>query len=280
MKVTISFYTITFSVLLIGATLSGQGVPPPATLVSIPTAGTLQRGQYEIELLMQTGGGVLGRLGVGFSDRFTIGMSYGVQRFIGSEEPSLNRLIPEVQLKYRFMDESYNRPAIALGLDTQGRGEFQTHKVFTDTTKLEVDYPIERYEVKAIGIYLVVSKNWQILGNLGIHGGISRNTREDDQNDNNINLFFGLDKDIISGLSVFLEYNSALDDDDYNIKEINLLTLSEITVGQGLGYLNAGIRWYMTSSLYLEIDLNDILVNKGGVEYFTRELKVVYNEFF
>ncbi|MEE9464069.1 MAG: hypothetical protein V3W14_00665 [Candidatus Neomarinimicrobiota bacterium] len=273
MKVTISFYTITFSVLLIGAILSGQGVPPPATLVSIPTAGTLQRGQFEIELLMQTGGGVLGRLGVGFSDRFSIGMSYGVQRFIGSEEPSLNRLRPEVQLKYRFMDESYNRPAIALGLDTQGRGDFQESNLNDTTT-------IKRYDVKAIGIYLVVSKNWQILGNLGIHGGVSRNTMEDDQADNDINLFFGLDKDIIPGLSVFLEYNSALDDNDYDIEEINLYTLSKITVGKGKGYLNAGIRWYMTSGLYLEVDLNDILVNKGQVEYFTRELKVVYNEFF
>ncbi len=273
MKETISLYSLALSVLLIGGALRGQEVLPPATLVTIPTAGTIQRGQYEIEMLMQTGGGILGRLGVGFSDRFAIGMSYGIQHFIGSGKPSLNRLIPEAQLKYRFMDESYNRPAIALGLDTQGRGAFQEINLNDTTT-------IKRYEVKAIGIYLVVSKNWQILGNLGIHGGVSKNTLEDDQADNDVNLFFGLDKDIIPGLSVFLEYNSALDDNDYDIDEINLYTLTEITVGKGRGYLNAGIRWYMASGLYLEVDLNDILVNKGQVEYFTRELKVVYNEFF
>ena len=280
MKATVSFYSLTFSVLLFGGVLWGQEWAPPATLITIPTAGTLQRGQYEIEMLMQTGGGILGRLGIGFSDRFSIGMSYGVQHFIGNDKPSLNRLLPEAQLKYRFMDESYNRPAVALGLDTQGRGKFQKHDVFTDTTEQEVAYTIERYDVKAIGIYLVVSKNWQILGNLGIHGGISKNTLEADSADNDINLFFGLDKDIIPGLSVFLEYNSALDDNDYDIKEINLLTLSEITVGKGLGYLNAGIRWHMTPGFYIEVDLNDILMNKWQVEHFTRELKVVYNEFF
>ncbi|UCH63762.1 MAG: hypothetical protein JSU77_04760 [Fidelibacterota bacterium] len=276
MKVSISFYSLTFSVLLIGASLSGQGVPPPTNLVSIPTGGTLQRGQYELEILMQTGGGILSRLGVGFSDRFSMGMSYGIQHFIGNEKPSLNRFIPEVQLKYRFMDESYNRPAISLGLDTQGRGIFQEINLDTATT-------IERYEIKAIGIYLVASKNWQIMGNLGIHGGVSKNTIEADQTDNDINLFFGLDKDIIPGLSTFLEYNFALDDNDYDIDEINLYTLSEITVGKGKGYLNAGIRWNMSSSLSLEVDINDILVNKvGKVEWynFSRELKVVYNEFF
>ncbi len=280
MKVTISFYSLTFSALLFGGVLWGQEGAPPATLVTIPTAGTLQRGQYEIEMLMQTGGGILGRLGIGLSDRFSMGMSYGVQLFIGNEKPSLNRTLPELQLKCRFMDESYNRPAIALGLDTQGRGKFQKHDVFTDTTEQKVAYTIERYDVKAIGIYLVVSKNWQILGNLGVHGGISQNPLEADSADNDFNLFFGLDKDIIPGLSAFLEYNLALDDNEYDIAKINLGTLSDITVGQGWGYLNAGIRWHMAPSLYLEVDLNDILVNKGRVEYFTRELKVVYNEFF
>lgn len=273
MKRVTLFYSLTFSALLVGGALWGQGVPPPVTLVTIPTAGTLQRGQFEVELLMQTGGGILGRLGIGFSDRFSMGMSYGVQQFIGDKEPSLNKLIPEVQLKYRFMDESYNRPAIALGLDTQGRGAFQEINLNDTTT-------VKRYEVKAIGIYLAVSKNWQVLGNLGIHGGVSKNTLEADQADNDINLFFGLDKDLIPGLSVFLEYNSALDDNDYDIDEINLYTLAEITVGKGLGYLNAGFRWYVTPSLCMEVDLNDILVNKGQVKYFSRELKVVYNEFF
>ena len=277
MKRITCFHSLTFSALLVGGALWGQGVPPPAALVTIPTAGTLQRGQFEVELLMQTGGGILGQLGIGFSDRFSMGMSYGVQQFIGDKEPSLNRLIPEVQLKYRFMDESYNRPAIALGLDTQGRGGFQTYEVIDDTTE-EVLQTYERYEVKAIGIYLVASKNWQVLGNIGGHFGLSKNVWEADESDNDFNFFLGLDKDLSAELGVFVEYNAALDDNNYDDNE--LLDLTKITVGKGRGYLNAGIRWHVTPSFYMEVDLNDILVNKGQVKYFSRELKVVYNEYF
>ncbi|MCH7939272.1 MAG: hypothetical protein IID13_05960, partial [Candidatus Marinimicrobia bacterium] len=123
---------LTVAGLLLAGGLSGQN-PPPANLVTIPTAGTLQRGEYEIEILMQTGGGILGRLGVGFSDRFSLGMSYGVNQFIGDAQPSLNRLMPEAQLKYRFLDETYTLPAMALGVDTQGRGKFWEAEIDVDS---------------------------------------------------------------------------------------------------------------------------------------------------
>ncbi len=114
-------------ILLMAGFLSAQA-PPPSNLVTIPTAGTIPRGTYEVEMLMLTGGGVLGRLGVGFSNQFSLGMSYGIQRFIGSDEMKFNRTVPEAQLKYRFIDETLKMPAIAIGLDTQGRGIFDDHK--------------------------------------------------------------------------------------------------------------------------------------------------------
>lgn len=258
------------------AGLHGQTLPP-AGLVSVPTAGSLQRGEYEVEFLMQTGGGVLGRLGVGFSDRFTLGMSYGIQGFIGDDKPNLNRLIPEAQLKYRFLDESYNRPALALGLDTQGRGEYQTYEIM-DSLGENVLQTIERYDIKAIGIYLVASKNWNVLGNFGSHIGVSKNVWEADSTDDDFNFFVGFDKDLLGNLSMFVEYNAALDDNNYDDNE--LIDLERITVGQGRGYLNAGFRWHISPSLAIEVDLNDILVNKGRVDYFSRELKVIFHEFF
>ncbi len=89
MKRITCFHSLMLFMLLVGGALWGQGVPPPpTTLVTIPTAGTLQRGQFELELLMQTGGSILGRVGIGLGDRFTLGMSYGVQKFIGDKKPS------------------------------------------------------------------------------------------------------------------------------------------------------------------------------------------------
>ncbi|UCD38772.1 MAG: hypothetical protein JSW54_04645, partial [Fidelibacterota bacterium] len=65
---------------------------------------------------------------------------------------------------------------------------------------------------------------------------------------------------------------AALDDNDYDYDEISF--------GQGRGYLNAGIRFIVTPTMYMEVDFNDILVNKGDVKYLSRELKVVFAEFF
>jgi len=269
MKVIKFIHSGLFSLSLMAGLLWGQGVPPPALLVTIPTAGTLQRGQYEFEVLMQTEGGILGRLGIGLSNRFTLGMSYGVQKFIGDEKPAINRKVPEVQLKYRMYDEGYRMPALTLGLDTQGRGIFYEEM---EVVSGEDTSTVARYDIKAIGVYLVASKNWNVLGNLGTHFGICKNFLEEDETDKDINFFFGVDKDINPSISAFIEYNAALDDNEYSFEEISF--------GQKRGYLNAGIRLNVAANLYMEIDLNDILLNKGEVKYLSRELKVVYNEFF
>ena len=43
---------------------------PPLNLVSIPTAGTLPRGSYTMEMILQKEGGFLPRLAVGITDYF------------------------------------------------------------------------------------------------------------------------------------------------------------------------------------------------------------------
>ncbi|MCH7575245.1 MAG: hypothetical protein IIA59_08990 [Candidatus Marinimicrobia bacterium] len=260
--------------LLAGGQATAQ-VPPPTVLVTIPTAGTLARGEYEIELLMQRGGGILGRLAVGFSDRFTIGMSYGVSNFIGDDMLGLNRLMPEAQLKYRLYDETVTIPAITIGLDSQGRGDFWEQKISKDTTG-EITIDMARYDVKAIGAYVVLSKNWDVLGNFGSHVGISKNLTEQDEDDD-FNFFFGFDKELSPSVIVFVEFNAALDDNKIDDADIQLHNL---TVGQGAGYLNAGLRLTMAPGLYMEFDFNDILVNKSTVSRFSRELKVNFLTYF
>ncbi|MCH7852478.1 MAG: hypothetical protein IIC41_06820 [Candidatus Marinimicrobia bacterium] len=263
--------------LLIVGGLGGQN-PPPPTLVTIPTAGTLQRGEYEVEILMQTGGGILGRLGVGFSDRFSLGMSYGVNQFIGNAKPSLNRLMPEAQLKYRFLDETYSLPAMALGVDTQGRGKFWEAEIDTTPTG-EPRIKMARYDVKAIGVYLVVSKNWQLLGNFGSHFGVSKNFLEEDETDKDFNFFLGFDKEFSPSILAFLEYNAAIDDNESDDDVKNLINFQG-AVGQGRGYLSAGVRFTVSPNLHLEIDFKDIILNNGQVDFFSRELKIVYMDLF
>jgi len=122
---------------------------------------------------------------------------------------------------------------------------------------------------------MVLSKNWNMLGNLGLHAGVSKSLSENSDGDKDINVFFGIDKELNRSFSLLVEYDAALND---NLGEGDY-ALNDITFGKGKGYLNAGIRWAMSPNLMLEINFNDINQNTNS-EYTNREIKVMYSESF
>jgi len=258
---------------------------PPLDLVTIPTSGTLPKGSFTLESLLIKDGGIVPKLSVGITDNFYIGLSYGIQDFISEEKLDFNKPMPEIQIKYRIYEESETVPAVVLGLDTQGKGRFLNR--YEDGDNVVANF--QRYEQKAWGWYIVASKNWTLLGNLGLHVGLNKNTWETDPienedpnvifKDKDLNLFFGIDKEINRSFSVLLEYDTALNDNDPEIG-YNLF-------GRGKGYLNAGVRWIIGKNIMLEIDFNDISKNyihnemmDNEKEYSNRELKIIYFEKF
>ena len=248
---------------------------PPLNLVSIPTAGTLPRGSFTFESLVIKNGGIISRLYVGFTDNFSFGVSYGAQNLIGNNRPSINKTTPEVQIKYRVFDESEKMPAIVYGLDTQGRGSY--HSIDTISTKGQDSIrTLNRYDQKSWGMYMVMSKNWNLLGNLGLHVGVNKNLSENDDGDNDFNIFLGADKELNRSFSLLIEYNAALND---NLADDYYDDLNDITFGRGKGYLNAGVRWAISQNLMLEINFNDINQNTKA-EYTNREIKIMYSESF
>ncbi len=269
MKIKTTLTALSLSLLTLLAAQEAQPYPP-LYLVSIPTAGTLPKGTYTLELLLQNNGGILPKLAVGLTDHFTIGMSYGVQKFIGDAKSEPNKQTPEVQLKYRVYDESTSWPAFVIGLDTQGRGAYHDNAAVSDTGTVALN----RYDQKAWGVYVVASKNWNMLGNLGLHVGISKNNWENTDGDNDIDFFFGFDKQLNRTFSLLLEYDAALNDnaDAYDI--------NSITFGKGRGYVNAGLRWAIAPSLMLEFDVNNITLNNDASRYSNREVKILYSESF
>ena len=250
---------------------------PPLNLVSIPTAGTLPRGSFTLESLIIKNGGIVPMLSLGFTDNFTIGVSYGVQNLIGDTKPSINKTTPEVQIKYRIFDESEKMPALVYGLDTQGRGEFHKQdSILSISGKSDSTRTLNRYDQKAWGMYIVFSKNWNLMGNLGMHAGISKSLSENDDGDKDLNVFFGFDKELNRSFSLLVEYDAALND---NLTEDDYGAIKKITFGRGKGYLNAGVRWAISSNLMLEVNFNDINQNTEA-EYTNREIKVMYSESF
>lgn len=239
--------------------LNAQSYPPPSSLITLPTAGTLQRGSFALEMRIQKFGGLTSSISVGLTDRFQLGISYGSANLIGDDS-----LIwypkPETNLKYLLIDESETSPGISLGIDTQGLGKFNSGD------------SLLRYDTKALGLFAVASKNWVTpLGNLGWHFGSNYNFAETNDNDKDVNFFMGFDIEFNPELSIMLEYNAALNE--------NNMTSRNIAISRG-GYLNAGIRWTFVERLHIEMDFNNLMFDKKKVDYFNREIKITYIEYF
>ena len=236
-----------------------QTYPPPTTLVTVPSAGTLVRGSYAMQMRVQKGGGLTSSLSVGITDRFQFGLSFGSANLIGDDS-----LVwyprPEANIKYRIIDETESMPGISIGLDTQGQGQYN------DADSLM------RYDVKAMGLYAAASKNWVTpLGNLGVHMGTNYNFAEVNDGDKDVNYFFGFDIEFNPELSVIMEYNAALNEND--------MTAKTMSISRG-GYLNAAIRWTFVEHLHIEMNFNNLLFDEEKVDYFQRELKITYIEYF
>jgi len=237
--------------------VNGQEYPPPTDLISVPTAGTLMRGSFSMDMRIQDEGGLVLGLSAGITDRFQFGMSFGSPNLIGDENLEWYPR-PEAKLKYLIFDENLSMPALALGLNTQGSGDF------VDT--------LQRYEIKALGLYGAMSKNWKSpLGNIGLHSGLNHSFLETKDGDSDPNLFFGIDIEFNPEFSLLMEYNSALNE--------NGMTARTMSVSKG-GYLNAALRWSFVESLHLELHLNNLLFDDEEVDYFKRELKITYIEYF
>ena len=234
---------------------------PPLKLVSMPTGGTLPKGTFSLETLLMNNGSILPSFCLGLTDNLTIGISYGIQEFIGVGNFQKNKSYPEVQLKYRLFEETDMKPSILIGLDTQGKGNYYDAP----------DY--ERYEQKALGFYFVLSRNYEMLGNFGFHIGLNKNLFENSDGDEDINIFFGFDKELNRSFSLLLECDSGLNDnqDEYEFEDL--------TFGRGKGFINAGIRWSMAPNILVEVNFNDIR-KTSNAKYVNREIKIMYSESF
>ena len=238
---------------------------PPLELVSIPTAGTLPKGSYTYETILTKNGGVTPKLAVGLTDNFTFGFAYGIHNLIGDQKPNYNPQ-PGFIIKYRVYSETTKWPAIVLGLNTQGKGNYMVKDGFIGG----------RYEKKALGFYLTASKNWNMMGNFGVHLGLSKNSWEDLDGDDDLNFFVGIDKELNRSFSLLLECDGALNDNQYEF--------DDLTFGRGKGYVNAALRWAVVPNILVEINFNDIrknsIIKEKEVEYTNREIKIMYSESF
>lgn len=245
---------IVITLLFLGLTvLSAQNpVNQSLNLVDCPTSGTLARGSFMTSLYSYNDGGLLGIVQVGISDHLMFGISYGGTNIIGTGPVDWNPQV-SVNARYRVLDETTTSPAIGIGFEGQGRG------TYIDSLK--------RYQEKSKGVYAVVSKSFQFLGYLALHGGVNYSFERDD-NDKDLDAFVGIEKGINDELVIYGEYDLAINDN------------SGKSIGDGKGYLNAGFKWSFQGKLNIDFVWKNILKNNSMLPYSSREIRLSYVEYF
>jgi hypothetical protein len=226
----------------------------PQHLIDIPTAGTLEKGKFDVTLRVFGNGGVLTGTNIGLSNRFQVGIHYGAESLLGESDPIYNPRIG-FQVKLQLVEERWDLPAITLGFIDQGYGAYLKGS--------------SRYTIKSKGFFGVISKNFFTLNvATGFHGGINKSL-EDNDGDESPDIFFGWDFHYNQDVSILLEYTAAMNDNR-----------SDSPVGKGRGYLNLGVRWEFSRQLVMEADLTNLLDNKKTANQFGREIRIIYVEAF
>ncbi len=226
----------------------------PRRIIDAPTAAALPRGVFEIDARVYPAGGAQAALNIGVVNRFMFGISYGAQNLVSNEKPKWNPRV-EFFAKYKVLDENWYMPAIALGFETQGYGQY--------------DRAFDRYTIKSKGFFGVLTKTYNLQGfAAGFHGGLNYNPLEGKKDgDKNPTFFVGQDTRVSNYFALLAEYDFAFDDDR-----------NKQLFGRGWGYLNLGVRWLFSDNLWLEADFRDMFRNRTGVGSFGRELRLIYVE--
>ena len=232
---------------------SAQGIQD-LEIVESPTAGILGHGAYRFEGSVGPGNDLLFSVAVGFHDRLQLGMSFGLQNFIGRGDIELNDR-PGFQVRLRVLEEGFAGPAFAVGVDTQGEGYW-----------IEDD---ERYERKSYGLYGVLSKNYYVLRNVGVHGGINYSFERRDEE--SIDFFAGLTIEAFTGMSLLLDYDASLDDDDETVPS---------TRTRGRGYLDTGVRFDFGQTLSIRLLFKDLMGNYTPEKGVARTVEIFYTNWF
>jgi len=223
------------------------------TLIDTPTAGLMQKGEAEIAVKLYKNNGLILGTKIGLFPRFMLGVNYGAEQVVGNKNPQWHERV-EFNCKLRFLDESAQLPAMAAGYDSQGHGNY--------------DKINRRYDIKSKGAFLVASKNYFFLGNVGFHLGTNYSLENhDEKKDKDINLFAGFDKSLGDMFVLLAEYDTAWND-------------NKADVTNGKGFLNAAMNIHFSEYLVLKIAFYDLLQNRIDTEGCDRTLSLYYNMTF
>lgn len=204
-------------------------------IIDMPTAGILAKGYYSVYMNFFSGGGLASEFVIAPFININLGIGFSSTNFIGSGDIN-SPDIPSFNLKARILDEKLTLPAIVIGVNTFGRGNFSRAS--------------KRFEVMSPGIYAVASKSFEsLLGFSYLHIGLGYSL-EPKPHDRTPNLFFGAEQTLgqVITLTGELNFNFHESHPDLDKKAI----------------VSTSIRFSPTTNITLELQIRDLLENIYG----------------
>jgi len=249
-------------VLLVSLSTILMGIPE-YNFITTPSSSVLNRGDYNFETKFYGESSMRLTSYIGLFERLSIGFSYGAENFVGNQQPDWYDHI-DFKAKFQIFKETVNIPGLSVGFDSEGHGKWVEEQ--------------ERYEVKSPGFFAVLGKNDLFLRGSKISLGINKST-EDKDGDKDINSFIAFGQSIGEDLNFTLEYNFAFNDN--NDTPSNELE----KYGDGKGYLNLSVGWFIVPDLQFKFSVYDMLKNApdfGSTDNLTidRSLQIIYSTKF
>ena len=99
-----------------------KGKMPRLSVVDMPTARILPTKAYRVSGLIMQESGVMAQFNYGLTKNVNLGFSYSSMPLFGDGDPVLQSLLL-FEVRARLFSETKNRPAIAIGVNSQGLGQ-------------------------------------------------------------------------------------------------------------------------------------------------------------
>jgi len=206
--------------------------------ITTPTANVLDRGDYSFGTKFYGDSSMRLTSHIGLFERLSIGFSYGAENFVGNQKPDWYDHI-DFKAKFQILKETVNIPGLSVGFDSEGHGKWVEGS--------------DRYAMKSPGFYVAIGKSDLFLRGSKIILGANKST-EDNDGDKDINSFITVGQSIGEDLNFTLEYNFALNDNQKSNDGIE-------NYGDGKGYLNFSVGWFIIPDLQFKFSVYDLLEN-------------------
>ncbi|MEW6557455.1 MAG: hypothetical protein AB1349_08890 [Elusimicrobiota bacterium] len=131
----------------------------PTTIVDVPTAEVTEYSSYDLKFRLYGEGGVLSEMVFGVFKPINIGISWDVDKLIGSGT-TIDTRPPAILFKAKVFQGGMTIPAIAIGYSGQGYGSYNN----TDETDSIPDTEPDKYQNREKGVYLALTQEYFVPG--------------------------------------------------------------------------------------------------------------------